>query len=92
VANAEVALVPEGSWSASPSINLRKTVLTKEDGSFEIAAVIPGTYKVFGWKAAGNPYRDPLFLKKFEGRETQVRVEPAGRVSLELRILDEQEP
>jgi hypothetical protein len=89
VANAEVALVPQGAWSASRFINLRKLVVTRGDGSFQMTTVNPGTYGIYAWKAAGNPYRDPLFLKKFEGKETRVVVEPTRRISLDLKTLDE---
>jgi hypothetical protein len=90
IAGAEVALFPEGALNASKLISLRKTAISKSDGSFEMTAIKPGTYNLYAWKAFGNAYRDPAFMKKYEGKGTPVTILEKGRTSVTLQVLDGQ--
>jgi hypothetical protein len=49
----------------------------------------PGSYVLYSWQARGYPYRDPLFMKKYEVKGTLLRVEENGLVTTELRVLDD---
>ena len=60
-----------------------------KDGRFALRGIAPGEYKLFAWEdLAGEAYRDPDFLRDYEGRGQKivVRENEAKRARLELIV------
>jgi hypothetical protein len=90
LSDAVVVLVPDGPMrSAGP---MYRSGGTDNKGHFELRGVAPGAYRLFSWsELEGAAYRNADFMKKFEERGSPVRMEKAGKISLNVRILDEPE-
>lgn len=81
-----VVLVPE-SRRRSQS-RLYGTTTTDQYGRFSLQGIPPGEYKLFAWEdVEPGAYQDPDFLRRHEKRGEYVRVEEAGRYSIELRLI-----
>jgi hypothetical protein len=88
--NALVALIPEsplrersdyyGAYMSTPS---------DQNGVFELHGITPGAYQVY---ALSNPpagaFRSTEFIRRFEGKGSPIMLDPGGRVSLDLKVLN----
>jgi 5-hydroxyisourate hydrolase-like protein (transthyretin family) len=65
-----------------------RNALTKADGKFSVAAVQPGEYRVYSWLGVeqGAP-QDAEFRKPFEDRAVIVKVEPNGKQTIDLKVI-----
>jgi hypothetical protein len=68
--------------------SLYKMAVTDQNGSFTIADVPPGDYKLFGWEAI-DPfgYLDPDFVKKFESLGRSIRVDESSTQTVDLKVI-----
>jgi hypothetical protein len=86
VANVRVALVPD--VARRERADLFKSVSTDDAGQFRIQGIAPGDYTVFGWEdIEDGVWRDPEFIRKFEGRGTLIHVDGVSKQSIELLLL-----
>ncbi len=86
VFNANVTLIPDqrqDDWQER-----FRSALTKADGKFSIAAVQPGEYRGYAWLGVeqGAP-QDAEFRKPFEDRAVVVKVEPNGKQTVDLKVI-----
>jgi len=87
-AGAKVTLVPGGIYT--DRYDRYKSALTDEEGRFRLEAVPPGPYQIIAWETiAMDAEMNADFLAPFRGRGRSVRIEQAGTVDIELRIIDE---
>lgn len=83
-----VTLVPGGSYTGRYDRYL--SAFTDADGRFRIQAVPPGPYQVFAWATIpidAEMNQDFLALYRAQGRS--VRIEQAGTVEIEVRVIDQ---
>jgi beta-lactamase regulating signal transducer with metallopeptidase domain/protocatechuate 3,4-dioxygenase beta subunit len=75
----EVALVPDPAAADMPVCTF--TARAGTDGRFELRAVPPGRYRLFGWEVAprGAAACDPVYLQPFEGRTRRLELARDGR-------------
>jgi hypothetical protein len=79
-----VVLVPD----REDESHLYRVVRTNEQGAFNISGA-PGAYKVFAWsELEGAAYRDPEWMRKFEGQGRIANIESSGHLKLNLNVLD----
>jgi uncharacterized surface anchored protein len=85
VAGSQVVLIPDAHRDRS---DLYKTATTDAAGRATIAAVAPGSYKLFAWEAL-EPYAyyDPKILEVFEQQGTPVRVEESSTASADVKLI-----
>jgi hypothetical protein len=88
VFNANVTLIPdqrEDDWQER-----FQNALTKADGKFSMAAVQPGAYRAYAWLGVeqGAP-QDADFRKPFEDRAVVVKVEPNGKQTVDLKVIQQ---
>lgn len=58
------------------------------DGHFRFTGLRPSAYKIFAWEAVDNDrWPDPEFLKKYEGRATDVTVGPRETRTARVRVI-----
>ena len=86
VFNAEVTLIPDqrqDDWQER-----FRNALTKADGKFSVATVQPGEYRLYAWLGAepGAP-QDAEYRKPFEDRAVVVKVEPNGKQTVDLKVI-----
>jgi Carboxypeptidase regulatory-like domain len=86
VFNANVTLIPDqrqDDWQQQ-----FRSALTKADGKFSVAAVQPGEYRAYAWLGVeqGAP-QDAEFRKPFEERAVVVKVEPNGKQTVDLKVI-----
>jgi beta-lactamase regulating signal transducer with metallopeptidase domain/protocatechuate 3,4-dioxygenase beta subunit len=86
VANVNVALVPDAPYRTRS--DLYKTVPTDTSGRFHMTGIAPGNYRVFAWDDVdGFAWRDPEWLRPFEGRGKPLHFEEAGRENIQLSVI-----
>ena len=93
VAGAVVVAVPEARWRSRPE-RYRKA-LTDQSGHFILRGLPPGEYALFAWESVdGEAYYNPEFLKSYEGQGKALHVNEGERVSVQLKVIpeDEDEP
>jgi 5-hydroxyisourate hydrolase-like protein (transthyretin family) len=86
VFNANVTLIPD---QRQDDLQERfRSALTKADGKFSVAAVQPGEYRAYAWLGVeqGAP-QDAEFRKPFEDRAVVVKVEPNGKQTVDLKVI-----
>jgi uncharacterized surface anchored protein len=92
VALARVALVP-ASMSRRQNVQLYKTVVTQNTGSFTITGVAPGEYKLFAWESAPNTaWMDAEFLAPYETRGQTVNIGATATTTVDLRLIPSPNP
>jgi hypothetical protein len=69
--------------------DVSKTATSDAKGAFSIRDIAPGDYKLYAWINAepGAPL-DPEFRKPYEEKATSVKIEPNGKLKLELKAID----
>ena len=81
-----VTLVPESEkWTQT---HLFKTASTDQNGAFQLSGIAPGDYQLFAWEQIeSGAYRDPLFIKPFEGDGATVSVEESSTETVQLEMI-----
>jgi hypothetical protein len=65
-----------------------KSIAADATGSFQFDGIAPGNYKLFAWERIDrNAWNDPAIMQEYERSATPVRVEAAGKVTVELRAI-----
>ncbi len=82
----QVSAVPAGRHA--DRADLYNWTITNDKGDFRLSGIAPIEYKLFAWEDVdqGAP-RDPEFRKPFEKRGVEVKLEPHGRVTVELQAI-----
>jgi len=81
-----VVAVPEARFRAQAA--RYQKVLADQSGHFMLRGLRPGAYTLFAWEHLdGDEYRDADFLKSFEGRAVEVKVEKSSRQTVPLKVL-----
>jgi hypothetical protein len=87
LSDATVALVPEAPYR--DAISLYRSDVSAYDGTFELRGVAPGNYQLFAWSDLKGPeFRNPDFMKKYEGRGKPLMIEAVARVVADLTLVD----
>jgi uncharacterized GH25 family protein len=83
VANALVALLPkDGPASAMQSRN------SDENGGVSFRGLKPGEYRIFAWEdLEPGAQQDPDVQKKYESRAATVKLEPAGKQAVQVKVI-----
>jgi hypothetical protein len=86
VRNATVVLVPDVTLRQRSS--MYKFTTSDASGSFRIASIGPGDYKVFAWDSVETgAWEDPDFLRSFEGRGQSITLREGAGQTLQLSPL-----
>jgi hypothetical protein len=81
-----VALIPEERTNR----HLYRSVVSDLEGNFELRGVGPGVYVLFAWsQIPGAAYRNTEFMKQYEGRSKELRVEKDTAITQNVLIADE---
>jgi len=85
---ARVVLVPEKNRNRA---DLFRSVLTDQNGHFNIPNAVPGDYKMFAWEAL-EPfgYFDSEILRQSEAKGVPVHIGELSRISLDLKVIPAQ--
>jgi protocatechuate 3,4-dioxygenase beta subunit len=88
VPGAMVALLP--ALSARDRNDLYRRTTSNQNGEFTFTGMTPGTYKLFSWADADGsaPFRNAEFMKPYEDKGTEIRVEKGQRSTTEIIPLD----
>jgi hypothetical protein len=91
VVDAVVALVPQSLLQVrTDRHNTFRIEHSDGSGNFELRDIIPGEYLIYAWSdLEEGAVMDPWFMERYKGKGLPVRVEPGGRLTVDLRILDE---
>jgi hypothetical protein len=82
---AVIALVPDD----RSDTHLFRTARADQDAAFELLCVEPGNYHLYAWSYLdGAGYRNADFMKSYDVRGTLLRVEGAGTMTVDLKVLD----
>jgi protocatechuate 3,4-dioxygenase beta subunit len=87
--NALVALVPESPLKdRTDYYGAYRDTRTDQNGEFEIRGITPGWYQSYAWSdAPASAYRNAAFMKPFAGMGTSVRLEPGGKMTVDMKTL-----
>jgi protocatechuate 3,4-dioxygenase beta subunit len=86
IADAVVVAVPEEKYRIQQSRYGKAT--TDQRGHFILRGLRPGGYTLFAWETLdGDDYFDPEYLKKYEGRETAIRLEKGAHQNTSLKVI-----
>jgi protocatechuate 3,4-dioxygenase beta subunit len=86
VADAVVVAVPNSRFRKQAS-RYRK-VSADQAGKFTIRGLRPGTYTLLAWEhLEGDEYQDADFLKPYEDRGVEVKVEKASQQTVALKVI-----
>ena len=86
VADAAVVAVPNSRFRKQAS--RYQKVSADQAGKFMIRGVRPGTYTLFAWEhLEGDEYQDADFLKPYEDRSVEVKLEKASRQTVALKVI-----
>ena len=85
VAGVPVTVLPDPAQPMQPY--LIKTAITEADGSFQVAGLAPGNYKVYAWSAITSElYKDPEFMRRFENDGAKIVVKESSTERVELKV------
>jgi hypothetical protein len=84
VAYATVVSVPSAEHRKRPDLFQQDTA--DQQGHFSLRGLNPGEYTVFAWEDLED-YRDPEFLKLYEGRGQGVRLDEGERKSISVKVI-----
>lgn len=63
---------------------------TDQYGHFELRGIPPGGYKLFSWEEVENgAWQDPEFLKPFESKGEEIKLQEADQVNANLTAIKE---
>ena len=66
----------------------KKSILTSDDGSFQITAIAPGRYRVYAFETLdADPSFDPDFLSNFGQRWKEVDLKAKDNATLDLQLI-----
>ena len=85
VAYATVVSVPSAEHRKRPDLYQQDT--TDQQGHFSLRGLNPGEYTVLAWEDLEDNYRDPEFLKSYEGRGHSVRLDEGERKSISVKVI-----
>ena len=85
VTYATVVSVPSGEHRKRPDLYQQDT--TDQQGHFSLRGLNPGEYTVLAWEDLEDNYRDPEFLKSYEGRGHSVRLDEGERKSISVKLI-----
>ena len=86
LANATVALVPEG--DRRKRTDLYKNVLSAADGTFRMTGIAPGDYKLFCWSDVdAGAWQDPDFIKEYEDQGKPIHIGEGTAANLQVIAL-----
>jgi hypothetical protein len=72
---------------------LFKTAATDQYGRFTLRGISPGEYTLYAWEEIEQgAYEDPEFLRPYEKKGKDVRVDEASKTALELTLIPAGEP
>lgn len=81
--DASVVLVPDAPYRNTSL--LYRSIVTDQNGKFEIHGVRPGAYKLFAWtELEGAAYRNSEFMKEFEERGIPLTIGKGARETVDL--------
>jgi hypothetical protein len=90
VHDAVVAAIPDSPAARPLSALAYPSDRTDQNGVFEIRGLRPGGYRLYAWSVLDeSSLRNPEFLKKFDGRGSDVSVREDEVASKDLRVVDE---
>jgi hypothetical protein len=85
VAYATVVCVPSAEHRKRPDLYQQDTA--DQQGHFSLRGLNPGEYTVLAWEDLEDNYRDPEFLKAYEGRGQGVRLDESERKSISVKVI-----
>lgn len=84
-AGVHVTLIPSGNRSR---LDLYRTDVSREDGSFSIRGIAPGDYKLFAWiNPESNAYLNVDYMRAYEGYGIPVSIIPGENPQVSLRAI-----
>jgi hypothetical protein len=82
---AHVTLIPSDRRSR---LDLYRTDVSREDGSFSLRGIAPGDYKLFAWmNPETNAYLNAEYMRYYEDFGTPVRIAPGENPPVSLRAI-----
>jgi hypothetical protein len=91
VASTTVFLVPNGERRAN--MQLYRTAQSDANGKFTMNGIVPGQYELFSWQdVVQGAYQNEDYLRRYEGRGTNVTVMRSGSVTVEVRRIPAEKP
>jgi len=64
---------------------------TDENGTFTFSGLKPGDYRLLAWEdVEQGAWMDPEFLKPFESQATEVKIDPSGKQTLQVKAIPAQ--
>jgi hypothetical protein len=86
-----VVLVPEEAHRGQ--MHMYKETTTDQYGHFELRGIPPGDYKLFSWEEVENgAWQDPEFLKPFEEKGEEVKLQEDDRKTMNLTAIKTKSP
>jgi len=86
VVSAIVVLIPTGATGRANEES------TDENGGFTFRGLKPGDYKLYAWEdVEWGAYNDPAFLKKWESRAADVKIDASGKQTVQLKVISAEE-
>jgi protocatechuate 3,4-dioxygenase beta subunit len=87
VAGAAVVLFSKSTPAAGPW-----NMFTDENGSFTFKGLKPGDYKLLSFEdVEPGAYTDPEFIKPWESRASDVKLDPSGKAAVQYRVISAEE-
>jgi hypothetical protein len=91
VPSTTVFLVPNGERRAN--IQLYRTAQSDANGKFTMNGVVPGPYELFSWQdIVQGAYQNEEYIRRYEGRGTNVTVMRSATVTVEVRRIPAEKP
>ena len=85
VAYATVVCVPSAEHRKRPDLYQQDTA--DQQGHFSLRGLNPGEYTMLAWEDLEDNYRDPEFLKSYEGSGQGVRLDEGERKSISVKVI-----
>jgi len=84
VSGATVVAIPDASKRAA----LFQHDTTDQNGHFKLSNIVPGAYSLYAWdQVEDESWRSEEFIKQYEDRRKQVRLDAGGRQALQLQLI-----
>jgi len=85
VSYATVVCVPGVEHRKRPDLYQQDTA--DQQGHFSLRGLNPGEYTVLAWEDLEDNYRDPEFLKSYEGRGQGIRLDEGERKRISVKVI-----